>query len=161
MSNEISKNLSGIRYLCFRLGDEGYAIPLLSVREVIAVPDTTKIPGTPNYFLGIMNLRGQVISVIDLRTKFQIKPKEGSETAVIICDIAPLSIGVVVDSINYVFTPKPEEIAEKPELYNAKSGDAINGVYRNNQDLVLFLDIAKALNVNDLTILKQNNKRAA
>lgn len=151
----------GTRFLCFSLGEEDYAIPLLSVREVIAIPDTTKIPGTPSYFLGIMNLRGQVISVLDLRSKFQIKPKQGAETAVIICDLSPLCIGVVVDSINFVFTPNAEETSPKPELQGSKNADAIIGVYRKEQNLVLFLDIMKALNVEDHSALKQVTKKAA
>ena len=67
--------LAGQRYLSFSLGSEDYAIPLLSVKEVIAVPEITPIPFTPSHFLGIMNLRGQVISIIDLRSKLGIKTK--------------------------------------------------------------------------------------
>ncbi len=74
------------RFLCFSLGNEHYAIPLLTVKEVIAPPETTPVPQTPAYFKGIMNLRGQVISVIDLRTKLGIKPLQSAENAVIICD---------------------------------------------------------------------------
>ena len=159
MTTEQQKNLSvvlnGTRYLCFSLGEEDYAIPLLTVKEVIAVPDTTKIPNTPSYFLGIMNLRGQVISVIDLRSKFSVKPKAGSETSVIICELYPLCIGVVVDAINYVFSPTAEEVSDKPEMHGSKTADAITGVYRREKNLVLFVDIAKALNVEDYAAVKQ------
>lgn len=155
------QNIEGTRFLCFSLGNEEYSIPLLSVREVIAVPETTKIPGTPTHFMGIMNLRGQVISVIDLRTKFGIKPKDGSENAVIICDLSPLCIGVVVDSINFVFSPTASEVSDKPDLSGSKNAEAITGVYRKENSLVLFLDIAKALNVEDMTALKQAQKKAA
>lgn len=158
---EQTKHFEGVRYICFSLGDEEYAIPLLSVREVIALPETTKVPGTPAHFLGIMNLRGQVISIIDLRSKFSIKPKDGGETAVIICDLSPLCIGVVVDSINFVFAPKEDETSGKPDLQGAKHSDAIVGVYRKEKNLVLFLNIAKALNVEDYTALKQNQKKAS
>ena len=64
------------RYLEFNLGEEKFAVPLLSVKEVIAVPETTKVPFTPEYFLGIMNLRGQVLSVIDLRNRMSITEKQ-------------------------------------------------------------------------------------
>ena len=93
---------SGERYLCFSLGEETFAIPLLSVREVIAVPEITRVPQTPAHFMGIMNLRGQVISILDLRTKMGIKVQKTSETPVIICDLSPLCVGVVVDSIQAV-----------------------------------------------------------
>ena len=72
------------RFLCFSLGVEEYAIPLLEVREVIAMPEYTPVPYTPPYFLGIMNLRGQVISVMDLRQKLGVTARGDAETTVII-----------------------------------------------------------------------------
>ncbi|MBC7692182.1 MAG: purine-binding chemotaxis protein CheW [Methylotenera sp.] len=143
------------RYLSFCLGQEDYAIPLLAVREVIAVPDITPIPFTPPYFLGIMNLRGQVISVLDLRQKFNIKPQAGSETAVIICDLSPLSLGVVVDSINSVLAPNATDIAPKPEIQSSKSSDYITGVVKKDDRLILLLDIARCLSSEDQAALNK------
>lgn len=140
---------SNNRYLSFSLGSEEYAIPLLSVKEVIAVPEITPVPFTPSHFLGIMNLRGQVISVIDLRSKMGIKPGSSTETSVIICDISPLVLGVVVDSINSVLSPKENEVSPKPEIQSTRSTDYITNVYRKDKKLILFLDIAKALNAED------------
>lgn len=137
------------RYLCFSLGNEEYAIPLLSVREVIALPEITPVPQSASYFLGIMNLRGQVISVIDLRNKLSIKPSEAAETAVIICDLNPNSIGVVVDSINCVINPAPDTISEKPEIQSQKNTDYIQAVYREKDKLILLLDISKTLSAGD------------
>jgi purine-binding chemotaxis protein CheW len=140
---------NGDRFLSFSLGSEQYAIPLLSVKEVIAMADLTAIPQTPPYFLGIMNLRGQVISVMDLRLKLGIKPVVGAETAIIICDLKSLVIGVVVDSINSVLAPKEGEVSDKPEVQSSKNTDYITGVYRFEKQLVLFLDIVKSLSVED------------
>ncbi len=137
------------RYLCFSLGNEEYAIPLLDVKEVIAMPDITPVPCTPSHFLGIMNLRGQVISVLDLRSKLSIKPNPNAETAVIICDLQPNSIGVVVDSVNAVLNPSPDQISAKPEIQSKAGTDYITGVYRHQEKLVLFLEIAKSLNIGD------------
>lgn len=143
------------RYLSFSLGSEEYAIPLLSVKEVIAMPDFTPIPYTPNYFLGIMNLRGQVISVMDLRQKLNIKPSPSSETAVIICDLNSITVGVVVDSINSVLSPKSSDISEKPAIQSSKKSDYISDIYRKDNKLILFLDIAKTLDVTDYQIITQ------
>jgi purine-binding chemotaxis protein CheW len=140
----------GDRFLSFSLGAEEYAIPLLVVKEVIAVPDITSVPFTPPHFLGIMNLRGQVISVIDFRAKLGIKPQPKSETAVIICDLAPLCLGVVVDSINSVVAPTSGEVSAKPSIQSTRNTDYITGVYRRDKQLVLLVDIAKALSVEDL-----------
>jgi len=147
-SQMTEQSTTGNRYLSFSLGSEEFAIPLLDVKEVIAMPEFTPIPCSPPHFLGIMNLRGQVISVLDLRTKLSIKPLNSPETAVIICDLDPLTIGVVVDSINSVITPESDEVSDKPEI-QSKASDFITGVFRKDKNLVLFLDIARALSVQD------------
>jgi purine-binding chemotaxis protein CheW len=149
------------RFLGFSLGKEEYAIPLLSVKEVIAPPEITKVPHTPNYFLGIMNLRGQVISVIDLRTKLGVKAGENGETAIIICDLGAVCLGVMVDSINSVLNPKENEVSGKPEIHSAKNTDYITGVYRKDDKLVLFLDIARSLDMADQAIILKNAPKAA
>jgi purine-binding chemotaxis protein CheW len=137
------------RYLCFSLGTEEYAIPLLAVREVIAFPEITPVPQAADHFLGIVNLRGQIVSVIDLRRKLSIKPSETAETAVIICDLNPNSIGVVVDSTNCVINPPPEMISEKPVIQSQKNTDYIQAVYREKGKLILLLDISKTLSAGD------------
>lgn len=148
----------GKRYLSFTLGTEDYAIPLLAVKEVIAVPEITPIPFTPPHFLGIMNLRGQVISVIDLRTKLGIQPKAAAETAIIICDLDSLSLGVVVDSINSVLCPGESEISGKPDIQSNRNTDYITNVFRKDKKLVLLLDVAKALSVEDLQAASKNSQ---
>ncbi len=162
MNNDRAKFTGhGNRYLSFSLGLEEYAIPLLSVKEVIAVPEITPIPYTPPHFLGIMNLRGQVISVIDLRQKLGIKTKGSSETSIIICDLESTSLGVVVDSINSVLSPAASDISEKPEIQSTKSTDYITAVYRKDGKLVLFLDIATSLSYEDQKFVKNPTAKAA
>lgn len=161
--NVNNQMIQGDRYLSFSLGQEDYAIPLLEVREVIAITETTSVPYAPPHFLGIMNLRGQVISIIDLRKKFGIKPKETAETAIIICDLGAVSLGVVVDSVNAVLLANASEISERPEIDNSKRTEFITGVYRKDNKLILLLDIAKALSLEDQKAISQNaaGKKAA
>lgn len=165
MNTEVATTESqnnGERFIRFSLGEEEYAMPLLRVREVIAMPDITPIPQTPPYFLGIMNLRGQVITILDLRTKLSIKPANGGEVAVIICDLGSICIGVVVDSINSVLTPKEGEISERPAMQGGKNSDYITGIYRKEAGLVLLLDISKLLSVEDQSaVAKAQPKKAA
>lgn len=148
----IQLSIAGKRYLSFSLGAEEYAIPLLVVKEVIAVPEITHVPFTPAHFLGIMNLRGQIISVVDLRLKFGIKPESSDETAVIICDLAPLALGIVVDSINAVVAPLASEVAAKPDVQSSRGTEYITGVFHKDRKLVLLLDIGKALGVEDIQL---------
>ncbi len=141
------------RYLSFSLGAEEYAVPLLVVKEVIALPEITPIPFSAPHVLGIMNLRGQVISVVDLRTRLGIKPQSGAETGVIICDLGATTLGVVVDSINSVVSPKPDELSDKPEV-TSKNSEYIEQVFRRGKDLVLLINIARALGVQELAPIK-------
>ncbi len=152
------------RYIAFSLGSENYAIPLLSVREVIAMPETTRVPHTPPHFLGIINLRGQVISIIDFRIKFKIKSKEqseDSETAVIIVDIGGICLGVVIDSVNNVLNLNSEDIQDRPQIESHVSSDYITGVTKQNDKLIILLDIAKALDISETTLVQQNSRKTA
>ncbi|MBS1962307.1 MAG: purine-binding chemotaxis protein CheW [Bdellovibrionales bacterium] len=143
------------RFLLFSLGKEDYGMPLLTVREVIAIPNVTPIPHSPSHFLGLMNLRGQVISVLDLRQKLGIKPTGSGEASVIICDLAPLCLGVVVDSINSVLAPEEGSISDPPDSKVARNVEYITGVCRNGDKLVLLVDISKALSVEDVRAIKK------
>lgn len=135
------------RYLSFSLAKEEYAIELLSIREVIGMPAITSVPHVPAHFLGIMNLRGQVISVVDLRKRFGLPTATGSETAVMILNFPELSIGVVVDSVNSVLNPEDNSLSPTPDLQGSPTSSFITGVYRKEAHLVLLLDIARALNL--------------
>lgn len=148
------------RFLAFSLGPEEYAIPLLAVREVIAVPDITPVPQSPAHFLGIMNLRGQVISVLDLRTKFGIKPQSSEETSVIILDLQDHALGVVVDSVNSVVSPPADQMSDPPEMEGNRNADAITKVFRKENNLVLILDIFKTLSKDDRSALARSQKAA-
>jgi len=149
------------RYLCFGLGAEEFAIPLLSVKEVIGVPTFTPIPQTPAHFLGVMNLRGNVISVLDLRNKLSIKPSANQETTVVILDLGDYNLGVVVDRVNSVLSLSSEEVGPKPMVESTKSSDYITGVYNKDNRLILLLDIAKALSVEDRSIASRKTAPTA
>lgn len=148
MEHQTSENKSSSldRYLAFTLGSEHYAIPLLTVREVVAMPEITKVPNTPPHFLGIINLRGQVISIVDLRSKFKIKTDEAKqETAVVIVNTEELCIGVVVDSVDSVLPLSAKDIQERPQIESAVSSEYITGVTEQQNSLIILIDIAKAV----------------
>lgn len=142
------------RYLVFRLGDEKFGVPLLSVREVIGVPEVTPVPNMPSYFKGIMNLRGQVISVMDMRAKLGLKPNASGESVVVIFDLNPLSIGVIVDSVEYVLNADPASLSDKTDVLGSKKNEYITQIYRAEEGLILFVDISKALSLEDYAALK-------
>jgi len=148
------------RFLSFSLCNEEYAVPLLKVREVIALPDITSVPHTPAHFKGIMNLRGQIISVIDLRLKFKMaKADTTQETAVIILDIAAASLGVVVDSIDSVLAVETSNISDTPDIESVITSDYITGVTRKDKKLVLLLDIERTLSVEDMSTMRHQQSK--
>jgi purine-binding chemotaxis protein CheW len=151
------------RYICFNLGVEEFAIPLLAVKEVIGLPEVTPVPQTPPHFLGIMNLRGSVISIMDLRNKLGAKSIPSDETTVVILDLGGgHNIGVVVDRVNSVLSMEADKISEKPVVDSAKSTEYITGVYRRDSSLVLLLDVARVLSVEDRNgVFKRQSSIAA
>lgn len=149
------------RYLCFNLGKEEFALPLLTVKEVIGMPELTPIPQMPPHFLGMMNLRGNVITVLDLRNKMGIKPQPSDEQSVIILELGELHLGCVVDCVNSVMNLSDDQILEKPHMENTKSSNSIVGVIKKSESLILLLDIAKALSLDEKTFLKSSHSTAA
>jgi purine-binding chemotaxis protein CheW len=157
---EASKDSTENRFLQFSLGKENYAIPLLGVREVVGVPETTPIPYTPPYFVGMMNLRGQVISVIDLRKKMNITPKANNpESAVVIVDLNPVYLGLLVDSVNRVVALEGEQLQPAPDMEGGKRLDYMTGVFRMDEQLTAVIDVRKLLNLEDLKSI--GSKKAA
>ena len=150
------------RYLCFSLGNQKFAIPLLHVKEVIADVATTTIPQAPSHFKGIMNLRGQVISVIDLRLLLKSeKPGKSTETTIIILDLAPLSLGVVVDSVDSVVEYKESELSPAPDTDSSVKIDYITGVAKRENVLTLLLDIKAVLNTEDFRLMKSQIQKVS
>lgn len=147
LSQGIAKEGDSSRFLCFTIGSDNYAIPLLHVKEVIANLETTPVPEAPNYFRGLMNLRGLVVSIIDLRLKLKAKGQEkGKETTIIILNFSPLALGVVVDSVDAVVSYENKDISPAPDTDFGKDIQYLTGVARNENSLTLILDLQKALN---------------
>jgi purine-binding chemotaxis protein CheW len=149
------------RYLCFSVANEEFGIPLLNVKEVIGYPDITPVPQTPSHFLGIMNLRGNVISVLDMRLKIGQKATKSEETTVMILDLGGFNLGVVVDCVNSVIAVQPDQLSPRPVIESSKNTEYISNVYRRDDRLILFIDIAKALSVDDYASIKKQAKTAA
>ncbi|MEQ1876855.1 MAG: chemotaxis protein CheW [Bdellovibrionia bacterium] len=154
------KNLN--RFLNFSLGNEDYAIPLLGAKEVIAMPEITPIPAAPKYFLGIMNLRGQVISIIDLREKLGIRSGENrEENAVIILNLDNVYIGVIVDSIKTVLSLSQDDLSVPTEVGRNIQLDYISHFARYEGKLISILNIAKALDIEEITNATNQFQKAA
>nr|BDT28083.1 chemotaxis protein CheW [Bacteriovorax sp. HI3] len=149
---------NGLRHLVFSIKNEEYALPLLSVKEVIGMTGTTPIPQSPAYFKGVINLRGQIIPIIDLRVKLGLLTHaDGPETSIIILDYGTSCVGLVVDSINCVLVFSSNEVVAATFSDNALKHSCIREVAKKGDRLILSLDVELMLNISDRQILSQKN----
>jgi purine-binding chemotaxis protein CheW len=133
------------RFLEFYLGKESYAVDLLKVKEVITPPEMTPIPKCPPYVCGLMNLRGLVLTVIDLRKKLGIHPeKESSENAVIIFDLGDRMVGAMVDSIQKVLTIPQDHVKPVPDSDGSQNANFL-GILQHDNRLTMWLDPEKVM----------------
>lgn len=140
----------GGKYLTFALGKEEYALEILKVREIIGYMDITAVPRTPGYVRGVINLRGQVISVIDLRAKFDMETAQRTdETCIIVVETRhgsrKRSTGIVVDRVSEVLNIAGESIEEPPAFGASVDTDFILGMGKIGQNVKILLDIDKVL----------------
>jgi purine-binding chemotaxis protein CheW len=139
------RDLAG-KYLTFALGAEEYGLPVLRVREIIKMMDITLVPQVPPYVKGVVNLRGKVIPVIDLRLKFGFPPQEYTErTSIIVVEVnlagGRALMGIVVDSVSDVMGITAEEIEEPPEFGDRISTDYMKGIAKVKGKVEILLDL--------------------
>jgi purine-binding chemotaxis protein CheW len=135
----------------FLLGEDEFGADIMDVKEIIRVPDITKVPNAPSYFEGACNLRGNVLPIIDGRTKFNLEKKAKDENSrVLVIDVDGKAIGMVVDKVSEVMRVNTADIEEPPQIVKNVDSDYLNGVLKldNGNRLVMLLDVVRALNVN-------------
>ncbi|MGZ3724147.1 MAG: chemotaxis protein CheW [Pseudobdellovibrio sp.] len=149
------------KYLSFNLGQESFAMPLLKVREVIGMPEVTPVPQAIAHVLGIMNLRGQIITIFDMRTCLKLKASQKSDTTVIICEMEFGQIGMIVDSVNSVLSVSKSELSEVPVGSKSAGQSYITNVYRREQELTLMLDVEHLITTEAKVQVQQLTKKTA
>lgn len=145
-----------IQLACFRVGSEMYALDIMRIKEVIRPQKMTPIPKAPPFIEGVINLRGAVIPVIDLRKRFdQPVGEEGKKTRIMICAIAGKIIGLLVEEVTEVRRYARREIQPAPRALKGKGAEFFLGVCRRQEDLVLLLDLEKILSSDEKIDLQQ------
>ena len=159
MSLEISYS-EGTRLITFILGEEKYGLNILKVRELISFPEgLTSIPGMPDYIIGMFNLRGLVIPVMDLRKKFKMSVEERHEfSVIIIVEVDNKNIGLTVDSVSDVIFVKEENIQETTELSVNVDTKFIKGVAKTKDEMVILLDIDFLLSKKEFDTLLEDKR---
>ena len=152
------KEISDIegKFLTFVLGEEIYGIEILKASEIIGLMDITTVPQTPDYMKGVINLRGKVIPVIDLRMKFSMQEGERTqETCVIVVEVNGTSIGVIVDSVSEVSDITGEEIENAPSYGQGIDTSFIMGLGKVKNKIIILLDIDAVLSTEELEMVEE------
>ncbi len=164
MQEILQSNRAG-KYLSFRLGVDEYGIDILKVKTIIGIIDINKIPGTPAYVRGVINLRNQVLPVIDMRVKFGLAQADSSkDTSIIVLEIRHgeliQEIGIVVDSVSEVMDIDRSEVEEIPVFGDSFDNPFIMGVAKSKGRVLSLLSIEELLSEDDLEIMANLKKKS-
>jgi len=140
-----------LRWVTFELEEETYGITVTDVREVLRFTEIAPVPGAPSHVIGIINLRGNVVTVIDTRNRFGLGSKEVDDlTRIVIIEIDNQEIGILVDSVAEVVDLKMSDIEPAPNVGNEDTSRYIMGVTSRNGELLIIVDLKKILSLEEL-----------
>ena len=152
---EKSQAVDSREVLSFQLGDEQYGIDILKVQEIRGCDNVTRIANTPAFIKGVIDLRGLIVPIIDMRLKFNLERAEYSEfTVVIILSLEDRVVGIVVDGVSDVLTLTPEQIKPVPALGSAVDGNYLSGVGTTGSSMILLLDIERLMGSPEMQLIE-------
>ncbi|MCK4573841.1 MAG: purine-binding chemotaxis protein CheW [candidate division Zixibacteria bacterium] len=141
-----------LQLVSFKIGSEEFGVDILKVQEIIRMVAITKVPQAPSFVDGVINLRGKVIPIVDLRKRFNLETKEyDKNTRIVVVDIVGNIMGMVVDSVSEVLRLPSNTIEPPPEIVTGINSEYINGVAKLDNRLLIFLDLSKVIDVGELT----------
>jgi purine-binding chemotaxis protein CheW len=145
----------GHEFLVFALGAEEYGVDILKVQEIRGYDTVTQMPNMPDYLLGVVNLRGVIVPIIDLRIRFQLERVEyNHQTVVVILNIGGRVVGAVVDSVSDVMTLGAEQISAPPK-FGSKNTDYLTGLGSVDERMLILVDIEKMLSPADMALVER------
>jgi purine-binding chemotaxis protein CheW len=149
------------KYLTFRLGGEEFGLGILKVQEIIKMMDITRVPRTPAFMRGVINLRGKVVPVVDLRTKFEMDATESNEkTCIIVVQVGHhaghLIMGLIVDEVSEVLDIPAEQIEPPPEFGATVDTTFLLGLGKLDRKVVMLLDVDTVLSVEEIESVREN-----
>ncbi len=161
MTSEVAEQLT--QFLTFKLGGEVFAVDVSQAQEVLEVTTITKVPKTPEFMTGVINLRGRVVPVVDLRLKFGMEKAERTiDTCIIVMEVyldeEKVVLGTLVDSVQEVIEQEPGQIEPPPKIGTNLNTDFIRGMGKRNDHFMIILDINKIFSVEEITSVKKAKK---
>ncbi len=135
------------RYMTFRIGDQNYGVEILHVTEIVGLQDIAEVPDVPDYVKGMINLRGNVIPVIDVRMRFGMAEREYDDrTCVVVVTVDSATVGMIVDRVNEVAVFDDSHISSPPQRAESQAGrEYINGLGKNGEDVTILLDTTRLI----------------
>jgi len=151
-SKEASLQADEAQFAVFRVGGEEYAIDIMRIMEIIRPQKVTRIPKAPEFVEGIINLRGKVVPVLDLRKRFGIDPEDADrkKIRIVIVKMAGRVLGVVVDEVTEVIYLKSDQVESTPEAVKGAGADYLKGVGKVGDRLIVLLDMDKVLSGDEM-----------
>ncbi len=151
-----SEDDNSAQYLTFFLGQEEYGVDILRVNEIRGWTPVTPIPNTPAYIKGVINLRGTIVPIVDLRQRFQLASQEYGPTTVVVVlnvcsDERERVMGIVVDAVSDTYSISPEDIRPSPDFGGVVSVDYLHGLATVDDKMVVILDIDQLLSTDEMT----------
>lgn len=141
----------GMQLVAFRLGREIFGVQIEYIREIMRYPEITEVPDAPEFLEGVINLRGKVVPVIDLRKRLRTGASERTKaTRVLVSELGGSSVGLTVDAVAEVIRIDPASVEEPPEMVAAVGVEYITGVAKVEEKLVILVDIKKVLDAGDM-----------
>jgi len=158
------RTLEGGKFLTFLVANEKYGLEILKVREIIEMMDVTSVPTTPAFVRGVINLRGKVIPVVDLRLKFGMEAKENTQrTCIIVVNLArtaqEMTMGIIVDEVSDVLDIDQDQIEPPPFFGVNIRTDFILGMGKVDQKVVMMLDIDRVLSEQEIALVESSAEK--
>ena len=156
---EESNAVNSKQYVTFCLAEELFGVEVSRTREILSVVSITSVPQTPDYMLGVINLRGQVVPVIDMRLKLGLPAGgESQETCIIVVEVMvddePIVVGALADAVHEVLEIRSDAIEPPPRLGTKLKTEFIKGLGKVDEDFLILLDIDKVFNSNELALVQ-------
>ncbi len=143
-----------IQMVVFSIGKELYGVGIDAVHEIVKVPDITEVPDAPAFLEGVINLRGKIIPVVDLRKRMRLDSKEKTKTSrVLITENEGRLVGLLVDAVSEVLKIQPESVEAPPEMISSIGVQYITGVAKVQGRLIILLDLKRVLSVDDMSTI--------
>lgn len=154
----IEKPKEGVQLVVFRLRDEEFGVEIGQVREIVRIPEITKVPEAPGFIEGVINLRGEVIGVVDLAKEFELPalPKLEKSARIVVAEIEEKTFGMIVDEVPEVIKIPKDQVEAAPEMVQSKiKRDYVKGVAKVGERLLILIDLTKILAPSEIKELEK------